>query len=275
MSATARTALQTALEEASEGLLSVRGLYLSGSFGRGIADAYSDLDYVAVTDVGDVAEVIEGWVGLVAAQTPIAHRMGRVFPTSALVNLITEDWVRCDLFVETEERFATRAQDRLSVVFEREPLYATLPPETSVPPVKADALTAAVAEFLRVLGLVHLAVYRDDLFTAQWGGALMRDQIRCFVLGLEPQASLSGALTVSREVSPERRALLQGLPNGGSDMAAVLQTGEALARRFLPMARAACAEHGADWPSSFVRATSRVLRGVMSDVFCDWLAEQA
>ena len=275
MSAAARDALKAALAIAAPGLAAVRGLYLGGSFGRGIADEWSDLDYVAVAASDDAAGLVDDWVGLVSAQAPIVHRMQRVFPTSALVNLITADWVRCDLLIETEERFTARAQDRLAVVFERDQLYAALPVKTTLPPVRTDALTAAVEEFLRVLGLSHLAVHRDDPFTAQWGVALMRDQMRVFVLALEPAAGLSGALTLARELPEARMALLRDLPVGGADLAAALDAQEELARRFLPLARAECADYDARWPSTFVSATAQVLRGVMSDAFCDWLAQQA
>ena len=275
MSAAARDALNAALATAAPGLAAVQGLYLGGSFGRAIADEWSDLDYVAVAAPGDVAGLVDDWVALVSAQTPVVHRMQRVFPTSALVNLITADWVRCDLLVETEERFASRAQDRLAVVFERGPLYAALPAENVLPPVRPEALTAAVEEFLRVLGLSHLAVHRDDPFTAQWGVALLRDQVRVFVLALEPAAGLSGALTLSRELPEARMALLRDLPVGGPDLAAALDAQQELTRRFLPMARAECAAHDARWPAAFVSATAQALRGVMPDAFCDWLAQQA
>ena len=275
MSVAARSALKSAVAEAAPALVRLRGLYMGGSFGRGIADDLSDLDYVAVAEPDDMAGLVEDWVGMIAQFGTIVHRMQRVFPTSALVNLISADWVRCDLLIETENRFSDRAKDRLAVIFERTPFFDRLAEQTKLPPVNPVVLSAAVEEFLRVLGLAHLAVGRGDHFTAQWGVALLRDQVRVFVSALEPGVALSGALTLSRELSAQRMAVLEGLPVGGIDMATTLNAQQELARRFLPMAKAACAANGASWPSPFVAATSRVLRGTISNDFCNWLAGQA
>ena len=275
MTATARNALKATLDANARQLPAVDGLYLGGSFGRGIEDDWSDLDYVAVVPAEQIAELVEAWIALIAAQSPIVYRAQRVFPATALVNVITSDWVRCDLYLETADRFQSRAQDRLNVVFERKPLYAALPAVSEVPEVRPDALTAAVEEFLRVLGLVHLAANRADPFTAQWGVALLRDQMRLFWVETSPQAKLSGALTLVRELPDETMAHLRDLPAGGADMATILSAQSNLARRFLPPARETCDQYDARWPGAFVSSTAHVLRGVMDDAFCDWLAQQA
>ena len=275
MIAPARDALKDALSAQAAGLNALDGLYLGGSFARGIADDWSDLDYIAVTDAASVSALVADWIALVDRQGRLVYQAQRLFPGGALVNLITADWVRCDLLVEPPDRFATRTKDRVRPVVERKPLYATLAETAPLAPVRPEALTATVEEFLRVLGLGHLAAHRDDLFTAQWGVSLLRDQMRLFVLALEPAAAQSGALTLGRDLPPGRMARLKRLPTGGADMASVLRAQAGLTRRFLPEARQDCMQHGARWPGSFVAATAQVLRGVMEPAFCDWLAGQA
>ena len=275
MTSAPRKALQDSLSVNAKTLEGLHGLYLGGSFGRGVEDDWSDLDSVAVAEPDQIADLVNRWIALVSAQTEIVYTAKRLFPATALVNLITQDWVRCDLFIETSERFKNRAQDGLLVVLEHTPLYTTLPLKTTPPEIKPDALTAAVEGFLRVLGLSHLAYQRDDPFTAQWGVALLRDQIRIFNLALVPSAGLAGALSLMRELPKDRAARLEDLPVGGADMATILKAQVDLAQRFLPDARVQCDHVGARWPSDFVTATSGVLRGVMDKTFCDWLARQA
>lgn len=90
----------------------VRALFLSGSHGNGLADAYSDIDFVMVAADGPSDAVAELWRDAVARTGDIVLLWDRnVRP--ALINAITADWTRTDVVIVKPDQVGTQAQDSL------------------------------------------------------------------------------------------------------------------------------------------------------------------
>ena len=110
----------------------VRGLFLSGSFGNGRADAYSDIDFVLVSEDGPTDEVAGTWKAAVARTGDIVMWWDRnVRP--ALINAITADWTRTDVIILKPEQFAAQNQASLRPLFDHDVRYDQLPKDRPQP----------------------------------------------------------------------------------------------------------------------------------------------
>ena len=88
----------------------VRGLFLAGSFGRGTADEWSDVDLIVVVADGQERMIAKHWRTALHAITPVVF--WNELPRGVLVfNAISEDWLRCDL---TGGGLVGRARGRVS-----------------------------------------------------------------------------------------------------------------------------------------------------------------
>src|SRR5262245_38533175 len=76
----------------------VRALFLSGSFGDGTADQYSDVDLLVVTDHGGQEEFLCSWLAILSTILEVVFWQ-RPFPGVPLLNAISSEWLRCDLLV--------------------------------------------------------------------------------------------------------------------------------------------------------------------------------
>jgi predicted nucleotidyltransferase len=117
----------------------IRALLLSGSFGRGTADAYSDVDLLALIARDSQEAVMSGWRETLETIAPIVY-FNRL-PFAPVLNAITDAWLRCDLQVQpvTETRGLT--QDRYKVLIDRDGIFTPpCPPlRRSCPPSRASS----------------------------------------------------------------------------------------------------------------------------------------
>ncbi|MEL6588047.1 MAG: hypothetical protein AAFQ50_15565, partial [Pseudomonadota bacterium] len=129
----------------------VDGLYLAGSHGTGQADAFSDIDLVAVAAPDAHGAVADAWQTALAAEVEVVH-WDRQSRWGTLVNAITVAWTRVDLFVVQDLR--GRAQDALRPVHDRDGLWADLPPKTGAKHPDPAQITRTATEAIRILGLL-------------------------------------------------------------------------------------------------------------------------
>ncbi|MGI9435582.1 MAG: nucleotidyltransferase domain-containing protein [Geminicoccaceae bacterium] len=172
------------IEEISAGIANlqkVRGLFLAGSFGRGAADIFSDVDLIAIAELDDHPEVMRDWRSLLESIAPIVfwreRGKGRV-----LLNAITECWLRCDLYLMQREAFTGRAQDCVVVLLDRDGLYDELPASLAPRRPNADQVQFLIDEFIRVLGLLSVVAGRAEYVTAAAGTGLLRDHLTNLLL---------------------------------------------------------------------------------------------
>lgn len=236
----------------------VEAVWLGGSLGAGRGDAFSDVDLIVLAKdgkAGDVSSRIEAMV--TEAVQPVL--LNRLFGARVL-NVVTPDWRRFDVSIVQREDLIRFDAREMKAVFNRgetEPQARTLPDYRTTP----DAVLAIVNEFLRVLGLTHVAVGRHEWEVALSGVDLLRRLT--YDLMLEENAvhpkRRGGALHRNPFLTPEQRAAFASLPPVGPDRASIIAGNEAIAHVFLPRAKRLAADVGMVWPTAFEDATRRKL----------------
>ena len=258
-------AVATALS-GSEG---VRALFLSGSLAADTADAWSDLDLLALAPPGARDEVIAAFFAAVDGVRPLVMRRetsGRV----SLANAITEDWRRCDLLVLPPDAFPQPKHVRAGLVplIDPDGRHGRLP--GTLPPASPDPARVAylVEEFIRVLGLLPVALGRRERLLLVTGAGLLRDLLRDLMLEKCPLPDREGVLHPSRLLTDGQVAALEALPHPGPDRDRGIEAQVATARVFLPLAHRKVAELNLCWPGAFYAATREALR--RAGVSLDW-----
>jgi predicted nucleotidyltransferase len=237
------------------GLQRIGSAFLGGSFGRGEADDYSDVDvFVVVANAEDVPIVLTELADNVGKVSPILF--SKLLPTGRTINSITMDWLRFDLTVVSKAELVWVAREKLEPLFDRLAVLETLPATSEqrveIPP---EALLDIVNEFIRVLGLSVVVNGRDDLIVAQTGTNLLRDMlIRIMVLENGPQPQ-RGVLALKRNLTQHQITTLKSLPPPEAAWSSIFGRTKAIAEQFFPRARTLAEELGAAWPREFERVT--------------------
>jgi len=236
------------------------GLFLGGSHGRGTADEWSDLDFVALADEPNQDALAARWLDAVRDAGPVVHTVQRRQGPSLLLNIVTADWLRIDLLLVPPALFAGgRSRDGVAVLFDRNDAAASLPP--TLPPRAPDPARVRhlTTEFLRVLGLLPVVVGRGEWVVAAAGTAHLRGFVQELLVEASSVPDRGGALGLARVLSSGDRELLAGLPHPPPGRDDVIRAHVAIARAFLPRARALYDRLGLDWPDAFEEATRRRL----------------
>ena len=236
-------------------LAAVAAAFLGGSFGRGDADAYSDVDvYVVATTPEEIQLVLD----TLASQFGVVSRIvfSQTLPNARTINAITVDWLRFDLTVVSPVELALLPRDGLEPLFDPGGLFETIPELANphAPPPAGDLLDI-VNEFIRVLGLSVVVKGRDDPVVAENGAELLRGMlIRVMVLENRPRFR-RGALSLKQDLSDEQIAALHALPPLAAEWSTILARTAAITREFLPRARRLAQESNVAWPEEFERVT--------------------
>jgi predicted nucleotidyltransferase len=194
-------ALIDRITEVLGGLERVRGAFLGGSYGRGEADDFSDVDvYVVVANADDVPKCLDELANNLDKVQPILF--SNVLPNARTIHSITKEWLRFDFTVLTQHEIVYFAQDQLRPLFDRLSVFEKMRPTAEHRRnLTADGLLEIVNEFIRVLGVSVVVNGRDDVVTAQTGTNLLRDMlIRIMTLenGAQPQR---GVLSLKRHLT--------------------------------------------------------------------------
>ncbi len=236
----------------------VASLFLAGSYGAGTADAFSDVDFVAVATPEDHADVASLWRAVVQRVEPVVfwnERRGR----SILLNAVTESWVRCDVLIVAPGDFGRRCKAGVRVLFDRAGLYDGLP--DMLPPAVPDAVRVAAIthEFIRVMGLLPVGLGRGEHVLLVKGVALLRDLLCDLMLEDCALADRGGALHLSRLLTPAQMDVLRALPCPGPEREALIAAHLGVAGVFFPLARDMASRLGIAWPDAFEAALWRRL----------------
>jgi len=244
--------LKTALASDSR----VRAAWLSGSFGRGEGDAWSDVDVTVLVAQDDLAQVIAAFRAPRPDMPPVVFSQlvhGRI------VSGVTPDWERFDLTFVTPAELAWLDGAALMPLLGE---AATPPPRP--PPDDRDGarrVEALTAEFLRVIGLAPVAFGRGEWVVARQGLDLLRGLLVDLMLeenGVPPGAR--GVKRLNPFLTADQRLTLEALAAPGAERQALIAAQGELAALFLPRAKALAELLGATWPAEFEEATRRRLR---------------
>lgn len=237
----------------------IKSAWLSGSFGRGAGDAWSDIDLTLVVAEEHISACLADYSAPRPDMPPLAFFQtlyGRV------LTAITTDWGRFDLAFLTPPELAR--QDGGSL---RHLLGDPTKPAERPGPSASDAparLSALIAEFLRVLGLAPVAFGREEWIVARQGVELLRNMTVDLMVeeaGLAPAAR--GVKRLNPFLTPGQRQVLEALPSPPPEPEALMQAQVAIAAVFLSRARPLAAKLGANWPTALEEATRRHLRAAL------------
>jgi predicted nucleotidyltransferase len=246
--------LIAAIEEKMANKETIRGLFLAGSYGRGTADEWSDVDLVALAAPEDHAAIAADWRQVLHGITPIVfwQELNR---GGTLLNAVSEEWLRCDLNIVTPENFGRRAKNSVRPLVDRDGVYDRLP--DSLPPRQPDKGTVSylIHEFIRMLGLLPVALGRKEYVTMVLGVSMMRGHLEALLMQDVSNPDPGGILHQSKLLPPEQMDLLKSLPYPGPEREALIEANFAVAREFMPRARAMAERLGIVWPEAFEAAT--------------------
>lgn len=243
----------------------IRSVWLSGSLGRDGGDAWSDVDLVAEVVEADRAACL------------VEYRQGRPdMPPMVLakalygriLTAITPDWERFDIHFVSPDELAGLDGAALKPL-RGDP--AARPPshQTSQDNRASERVGALVTEFLRVLGLLPVAVGRGEWLVAQQGDELLRRILIELMVeenGVPPSAR-GGAKRLNPFLTPEQRGMLEALMPPAPRRDEVIAASANLARLFLSHSRALADRLGTPWPHAFEQATRRHLETTLAFTF--------
>jgi len=246
----------------------VRGLFLSGSFGRGDADGWSDVDLLGVVAADAQRSVADRWQAQLRHLTRVVF-WNEVERGGLLINAITEDWLRCDLYLQEPGKLGPRAKNTISPLIDRDGLYESLPAALPARTPNPQALRYQINEFIRVLGLTPVVIGRGEYVTGVMGNGLLRGLLHDLLMQDVSNPDAGGMLHMSKVLPAEQVALLAALPFPDATRDAVIEANLAVAQVFMPRAKELAGRLGVDWPEAFEAATRRVLQERL-DVEADW-----
>ncbi|NSX57058.1 nucleotidyltransferase domain-containing protein [Parasulfitobacter algicola] len=232
----------------------IRGLFLSGSFGNGRADAYSDIDFILVSKDGPTDEIAGAWKAAVERTGEIVKWWDRgVRP--ALINAITADWTRTDVIILRPEQFAAHSQASLRPLFDHDGLYDQLPKERPLRQATPERLLREFEEFIRILGLLHLAAGREEYINGVVGIFHLRSKLIDLLVEETGAPDRGGALHLNRLLTEEQKELVAAMPAPIVEREAMIETHLAYAKTYLPRARQLAKRRGVPWPERFEAVT--------------------
>lgn len=232
----------------------IQSLFLSGSYGNGLADAYSDIDFVLVAEQGATDEIAALWKSAIEQTGEIVLWWDRS-TVPVLINAITDDWTRTDVLILKPDQLGAQAQSLLKPVFDHRDYYATLlaAPKEAGP--QAGKFKYQVENFIRILGLLHLAAGREEYINGVLGVFHLRNSLVELLIEETNAPNRGGVLHLNRLITPEQRKVLTDLPPAVPERDAMISAHLAYAKVFLPRARLRAKETGMEWPERFEAAT--------------------
>lgn len=252
-----RDDLIAAFAGAAEAHPLIEALLLSGSLGRGEGDAWSDVDLIVVTAPQDHAKLVDEVRAWAEAVAP-AVLWRQVHPPWPLFHAITADYVRYDITVAPRDR-VTESADRVRPLADKAGVYAALPPVREPPPIVPRAVHELAEEFLRVLGLLPLALGRGEYVVGATGVGLLRQHLQALMILEQRPVTPPGALALKPVLPAADIAVLARLTESSATAEAVQSGSLACAEAFLPRARRLAADVGATWPQALEDAVRRRL----------------
>ena len=244
----------------------LHGLFLAGSFGRGTADDWSDVDLIALVAPAEQAEFAAEWRSRLHAITPIVF-WNELNRGGLIINAISEDWLRCDLSITAPDSLGHRAKDTVKPLIDPHGIYATLPDSLPLRQPDRGSVHYLIHEFIRMLGLLPVALGRGEYMTMVLGVGMLRGHVESLLMQEVSHPDPGGMLHQSKVLPAEQLEMLKALPYPGLDREALIAANFAMAQAFFPRARALAERLGLEWPSAFEAATRRRLEATIGRVW--------
>lgn len=233
----------------------VRGLWVHGAFGRGAADAASDLDLsVAVAD--DAFDgFAESWRGWLAEITPTVNA-DPLAPGCFFA--MTPGCERFDVISERVSDLPMTSLTRRVTIFDRDDLTATIPPPNDPPP-NPDTIAYVIKETIRTSANFSTVVVRDDWLLGVVAVQTIHTLLyQLFAESNKPQPA-TGPKQWSFKLSPQHRRQLETLPVPQPDRESVVAARKAALALFFAEAPRIAAENDVPWPDDLDHAVRTYL----------------
>lgn len=251
------------IADATRDVSGIRALFLSGSYGNGMADKYSDIDFVMVAEDGASDAVAEVWRRAVDKTGEIVLWWDRV-NVPVLINAITEDWTRTDVIILKADQMGSQTQSNLKPLFDHDNIFDSLAETAQNPGPNLKKFRYQVEEFIRILGLLHLAAGRKEYINGVLGVFHLRNLMVDLLIEETDAPNRGGILHLNRLISDEQKDLLTSLPPAIPNRDAMISAHLAYAKAYLPRARARAVRLGMEWPERFEAATWAQLSKALS-----------
>lgn len=242
------------LTAAAESDPRIRAAWLAGSFGKGIADRWSDVDAHLLIDPAHSDDFEAGIRGWLEALRPLV--LYRLLFGGQMVNAMTDEGLRLDVWLHSGET-AEVVEGHTRVLHAEEGALAWQPnPGTELSQAAAAAeLERAIPEFWRCVAMLPVPLGRDEKIIGAAGNFLI-------TLLLTDVLSLASGVRKDRGVKALNGFLPDEYRRLVEDAIALPElTHEALARYQLRLARliqehgpAICEQWGVDYPRALEEA---------------------
>jgi hypothetical protein len=235
--------LQAALETATR----IKAAWLSGSFGRGNADRYSDIDLNLWLDAADVDEFRQGTQAWLNTLRPLV--LFKWMFNDRMANCLTVDGLRIDLWLHTEAA-PTLDESRVQVLIDREKALqfgATIAtPDTNA---LKTRLVQQISEFWRCIALLPTGIGRDERIVGIFGLSVYVTILTDVVISGYGIPRDSGVKRLNPFLPEALRAEIEeALSLDGLTNSSLVQATLALARIMQEEGRQLATRHGFEYP---------------------------
>jgi hypothetical protein len=237
--------------------------YLVGGFAVGQGDAFSDVDLQFIIDDRAVDDLSRSWTAVLDRIATPAHV--QPFPGTIGGSVITPEWLHYDVVFNPRSTVDPSRVEGMVPLFDK----AELLPTEAVP--RPDRRGEpffpewAVQHFLYMLGNMVSVVGRNEPIPLSNGVILVRDMclVRLFLAeqGWENtrEHTFGNPFPFTKRLreylTDEQNELLETLPPVAATIESGIEGYVALARIFLPRARALAERTGAIWPAAYEQAS--------------------
>lgn len=172
-----------------------------------------------------------------------------------LINAITKDWTRTDVIILKPDQLGAQFQSNLKPLYDHDGIYDGLAEVAQNIGPNLKKTKYQFEEFIRVLGLLHLAAGREEYINGVLGVFHLRNLLVELLIEETNAPNRGGVLHLNRLITDEQKAVLTSLPPAIPTRDAMITAHLAYAKAYLPRARKRAQKLGIEWPEPFEAAT--------------------
>ena len=237
----------------------IRGLWLSGSLARGVADAGSDLDLLVALADDAYDEFVRDWRSWLDAVTPTL--LTKQIPGQILIfTALTPEMCRVDgVFERVSQLPESRFRTRIPII-DRDGLDDLIPPLVDGPGPDPDKIAHIISEFWRIQAIFPFMInQRKDLLVARSGVDVSAQMLYDLFVETNQPLPPMGVKQFSSRLTDEQRPVLEAIPPYGADRDSLIIADLWVCDAMATHGRAAAERVGADYPTKLATAVREFL----------------